>query len=267
MPADPGGAVARSLRRAAGLPDPDAPADGRLLLRFRRAGDEDAFAELVRRHGPMVLGVCRRVAGNHTDADDAFQAAFLVLVRRAAELTGRATVGDFLYGVAVRTALKARATAVKRRLKEARAAKPEAAPPPADESDRAAALDRELARLPEKYRAALVLCELEGRPRKDVAALLGIPQGTLSSRLAAGRKLLAGRLRRCGLALPAGGLAAPVAGVVPSKLLEATVRAATGAADGGVSELATEVTRAMLLTKLRAGLLVVPTVLVLGAAL
>jgi RNA polymerase sigma factor (sigma-70 family) len=274
MPADPGGAVGRSLRRAARLPDPDAPPDGRLLHRFRRAGDGDAFAELVRRHGPMVLGVCRRVAGNHADADDAFQAAFLVLVRRAAELTGRATVGDFLYGVAVRTALKARATAVTRRLKEARAAKPEAAPPPADDGDRAAALDRELARLPEKYRAALVLCELEGRPRKDVAALLGIPQGTLSSRLAAGRKLLADRLRRCGLAVPAGGLAvAPAASAVPPTLVETTIRSAAvtvghaaGVVPAAANHLASEVARTMFLLKLRAGVLVLAAGLIGSAA-
>ncbi|MBX9622548.1 MAG: sigma-70 family RNA polymerase sigma factor, partial [Gemmataceae bacterium] len=256
------------------LPDPADPPDGRLLDRFRRAGDEAAFAELVRRHGPMVLGVCRRAAGNRADADDAFQAAFLVLVRRAAELTARPTVGDFLYGVAVRTALKARATAVKRRLKEARAARPEAAPEPAGEPDVAAALDRELARLPEKYRAALVLCELEGRPRKDVAGLLGIPEGTLSSRLAAGRKLLADRLRRCGLAVPAGGLAATsTASAVPPALVETTIRAAVvtaghaaGAVPAAAHQLAAEVTRAMFVTKLRAGVLVLTAALVGSAA-
>ena len=273
MRADPGGAVARTLRRAARLTDPDAPADGRLLVRFRRAGDEAAFAELVRRHGPMVLGVCRRVAGNHADADDAFQAAFLVLVRRAPELTGRATVGDFLYGVAVRTALKARATAVRRRQKEARAARPEAAPAVADESDRLAALDRELARLPEKYRAALVLCELEGRPRKDVAALLGIPEGTLSSRLAAGRKLLADRLRPYGLALPAGGLVAVPASAVPPNLVDTTIRSAAvsaghaaGAVPAAANHLAAEVARTMFLLKLRAGALVLAAALVGSAA-
>src|SRR5262249_27991310 len=152
----------------------------------------------VHRHGPMVLGVCRRVLGNAADADDAFQAVFLVLARRAGELAGRPTVGNFLYGVAVHTALKAKAMAAKRRAKESAAARPERADPPGD-ADWRPVFDRELAALPEKYREPLVLHELEGLPRKAVAARLGLPDGTLSSRLATAKRMLAARLTRAGL--------------------------------------------------------------------
>src|SRR5262249_56640843 len=137
--------------------------------------------------GPMVLGVCRRVAGNLDDADDAFQAAFLVLVRKAAGLAGRDTVGDWLCGVAHRTALKARAVAAKRRVKEAAAARSEA-DPHAGRDELAEVIDRELASLPAKYREVVVLCELEGRPRREGAGLLGIPQGARSSRLDTAQK-------------------------------------------------------------------------------
>ena len=164
--------------------------DGRLIDRFLAGRGQAAFAGLVRRHGPMVLGTCRRVLGNPADADDAFQAVLLVLVRRAGEFRGRATVGDVLHGVAVRTALKARAAAMTRRAKEA-AAVPRAAPDPAA-AEAAEAVDAELARL----------------PPKTVAERLGILGGALSSRLAAARKLrgVAGRRR------PGGSVGAGVAG-------------------------------------------------------
>ncbi|MDB5306576.1 MAG: sigma-70 family polymerase sigma factor [Gemmataceae bacterium] len=280
MTAAPGDTLGRQLRRAAHLPDLSELTDGQLLARFLGAADPGdggaAFEDLVKRHGPMVLGACRRVTGNHHDADDAFQAVFLVLVRRARELTDRATVGDWLYGVAYRTALKARAAAVKRRTREAAAARPAEAQLPDEHPDWLPVLDRELGRLPEKYREPIILCDLEGRTRKDVAGHLGVPEGTVSSRLAAGRKMLADRLRRQGVAVPVValiGAAARTAEAVPPPLLDSTVRAAAisaGRAAGvvpvAVAKLTTEVTRAMFLTKLRAGIFALPLVLLLGVA-
>ena len=257
MTPEPG--LVRTLYRAAGLPTPDAPADGPLLARFLADRDEAAFAELVRRHGPMVLGVCRRMLGNSPDADDAFQAVFLVLVRRAGGLTGRATVGNFLYGVAVHAGQKARAAAMKRRAKEAVAAR--LRPTPADPSDWLDVFDAELAKLPDKYRGALVLCELEGVSRRDAAARLGVPDGTLSSRLATAKRLLADRLTRRGVTAPAAGLAV----VVPRSLADAAVRTAIGGASATVLSLTNEVVRAMYVTKLTAGTAVVLAAVAVGA--
>ncbi|MBX9583076.1 MAG: sigma-70 family RNA polymerase sigma factor, partial [Gemmataceae bacterium] len=188
MPARP--ILAAVLRLAA-----DGPADRDLLARFAQDRDEDAFAELVRRHGPMVLAVARRVTGSPEDAEDAFQAAFLVLARRAGQVGRPDLLGNWLYGVAYRTALEARKA--RRRVKEQAVpdAPEPAAPddPPAahDPADLRRVIDEELAALPEKYRAAVVLCELQGLGRREAAARLGVPEGTLSSRLAHARKLLA----------------------------------------------------------------------------
>src|SRR5262249_12792484 len=155
--------------------------------------DDDAFEALVRRHGPMVLGVCRRVVGHDAEADDAFQATFLVLARKANAIAQRDLLANWLYGVAFRTALEARSRMLRRHSLEQ----------PFDdfpqfeteaEAERAellALLDSELNRLADKYRVPVVLCELEGRSRREVARQLGIPEGTLSSRLAAARRLLA----------------------------------------------------------------------------
>jgi RNA polymerase sigma factor (sigma-70 family) len=262
MTADPATPLARCLRRVTTAPEPD----GRLLDRFRTGRDEAAFAELVARHARMVFGVCRRVLGNAHDAEDAFQAAFIVLVRRSGELTGRDTLGDWLYGVAYRTALKVRANAVKRRSKEAAAGRPIAVEPHSPDGA-SEALDAELAALPAKYREPLVLCELEGRPRREVAATLGVPEGTVASRLATGKRMLADRLRRRGFAAGAGVLGlAGVAGAVPPGLIESAVRSAVGAVPVAVAKLAAEVTRAMFLTKLRVGVVVLAAALLGGAA-
>ncbi len=202
----------------------------------------------------MVLGVCRRVLGNAADADDAFQAAFLVLARKAGELAARPAVGNWLYGVAVHVALKAKAMAAKRRAKEARAARPDRAPP-ADDPDWRPAFDRELAALPDKYREPLVLHELEGLPRKAVAARLGLADGTLSSRLATAKRLLAARLTKAGL--PAVAAAALDGGAgraaVPADLAAAAVAAAGGTAATAVKTLAREATVMLLVKKLAAG--------------
>src|SRR5262249_9287871 len=142
--------------------------DGQLLGRFLSSRNEAAFAALVRRHGPMVLGVCRRILGDFHDAEDAFQATFLVLARKAASVVKRESLGNWLYGVAYRTALQARVTNARRRARERPMRDmPHPELPPAEPQDWRPLLDRELSRLPEKYRAAIVLCDLEGRTRRE----------------------------------------------------------------------------------------------------
>lgn len=181
----------------------EAPGNAELLARFAKNRDQAAFAVLVRRHGPMVLAVCQRITNHPQDAEDAFQAVFLVLARKAAALGRPELLGNWLFGVAVRVAQKARRSAARRRAREVQAVDiPEPAAPPADPSaDVGPVLHEELARLPAWYREAVVLCDLRGVPRAEAAKLLGIPEGTLSSRLAGGRKKLAERLARRGVAL------------------------------------------------------------------
>jgi RNA polymerase sigma factor (sigma-70 family) len=212
--------------------------DGQLLEQFLARHDEAAFAALVRRHGPMVLGVCRRVLGNAADAEDAFQATFLVLLRRAPSLVGRAVLGAWLHGVALRTALKARVDCARRRAREQAGAKPEAAAP-AVRNDWLPLLDEELGRLPEKYRLPVVLCDLEGRTRQEAAGLLACPEGTVAGRLARGRAMLAKRLLRRAGSLSAALSAALPGGVARAVLapglLAATVRAAVVVAAGEVT--------------------------------
>jgi RNA polymerase sigma factor (sigma-70 family) len=251
------------LRRVAARLNPDAAPDGELLARFLDHRDEAAFATLVRRHAAMVLGTCRRVLGNAADADDAFQAAFVVLVRKARGLTGRANVGNYLYGIAFHTALKAKAMAATRRTREARATPPEPRP---DQSELLAALDEELAKLPEKYRGAVVLCELEGRSRKEAAEALGVPEGTLSSRLTAAHKTLERRLRSRGFAgVVLAAVFAGQRGTAADSLAEAAVRAVL-APSPAVSKLASEVTKMTLLHKLGIGTAALALVVGLGAA-
>lgn len=214
---------------------------------------------MVRRHAGMVSGTCRRVLGNVADADDAFQATFVVLVRKAHSLTERPCVGNFLYGVAFHTALKVRAMAVKRRLKEARAKGSEPSP---DQSELLMALDEELAHLPDKYREPVVLCELEGRSRRDAAETLGIPEGTISSRLATAHRMLEKRLRSRGFAAVC--IAAVLVGQVSTAtdtLAAAGVKAAFSPTQN-VSQLATEVTKMLLLHKLGIGTAVLAALLV-----
>jgi RNA polymerase sigma factor (sigma-70 family) len=245
--------------------------DRELLARFIADRDEDAFEELVRRHGPLVLAVARRVTGNPQDAEDAFQAAFLVLARRAGQVKRPEQLGNWLYGVAYRTALEARA-ARRRVLEHPVSAVPEPAapPPPDDAGELRRAIDEELAALPEKYRAAVVLCELEGVPRAEAAVRLKVPAGTLSSRLAYARKLLAARLGRRGFAVTAGTLtgtlSAEAAGsAVPKELIRHTARAAAKLTAGGaiaskivspsVYHLTEGVLKTMLANRLRHALL------------
>jgi len=235
--------------------------DRDLLARFVVSRDEEAFAEIVRRHGPMVLAACRRVTGRPHDAEDAFQAAFLVLARRAAHLSRPELLANWLYGVAYRTALEARAA--RRRVEEhAVSAAPEPAAPtaPDDATELRRVIDEELAKLPDKYRAAVVLCDLEGLPRATAATQLGIPEGTLSSRLAHARKVLADRLTRRGVTTSAVAVSATLgrdalATALPYTLTDTTVhgvvRFGGRAVSPTVSSLTDGVLKAMLATRLR----------------
>jgi RNA polymerase sigma factor (sigma-70 family) len=258
----------RALRGGAGL------TDGQLLEDYVSRRDEAAFATLVRRHGPMVWGVCRRVLRGHHDAEDAFQATFLVLVRRAASIVSRELLANWLYGVAHQTALKARATAAKRRGRERQVTE---MPEPAVTRqgpwrDLQPLLDEELSRLPDKYRGVIVLCDLEGKTRKEAAGQLGCHEGTVASRLARARTMLARRLTQRGVALSGGALAAVLSqqaasAGVPNSVVGATIKAAsllaagkaaaTGAISVKVAALTEGVLKAMLFTKLKAALAVV----------
>jgi RNA polymerase sigma factor (sigma-70 family) len=198
--------LAKHLRNLSVAARTDNLSDGELLQRFAAQSEEDAFAALVRRHGPMVLRVCQRVLHDAHDAEDAFQATFLVLSRKAASLRRADSVGCFLHGVAYRLALKARTQRARQRLHESRAAvEKHASDPLAELSVREgqAILDEELAHLPEKYRAPLVLCCLEGRTRDEAARQLGWSAKLVKSRLEQGRTRLHQRLTRRGLTLPA----------------------------------------------------------------
>src|SRR5262249_21013486 len=237
--------LVQHLRRVALVHDSGERTDGQLLECFVGRRDETAFEALVRRHGPMVLGVCRRLLGNAHDAEDAFQATFLVLVRKAATLRQRELVGNWLYGTAYRAALETKAASAAHRAKERQVREmpePEALVETDGWQDLRPLLDQELNRLPERDRVPVVLCDLEGRKRKEVARQLHIPEGTLSSRLAKARKMLARRLARHHLALSGGALAlalsqSAASACVPSALVVTTVQAATllaaGSAAGG----------------------------------
>ena len=243
--------------------------DGQLLECFLNHHDEAAVAALVRRHGPMVWGVCRRVLRSHHDAEDAFQATFLVLIRKAASITPKEAVANWLHGVAHQTARKARATMGKRQGREKQVhemPEPKAGTESELGRDLQDLLDQELSRLPDKYRLAIVLCDLEGRSRKRAADQLQIPEGTLSSRLTTARTMLAKRLARHGLTAAGGTLAAVLSqkaalASVPAGVVSSTIKAVTSVAAGNsaatglisakVTALTEGVIKAMLLTKLK----------------
>jgi RNA polymerase sigma factor (sigma-70 family) len=269
------------LRRGALLRDEGGLTDGDLLAAYVARRDEAAFATLVRRHGPMVLGVCRRILHNDADAEDAFQATFLVLVRKAATIRTRTRVSSWLHGVAHNTALKARAMNRRRQGKE-REARALSKGQAAEELWQQAQtlLDEALRGLPDKYRVAIVLCDLEGKTIKEAARQLACPQGTVATRLARGRALLTRRLSRHGLTLSAGTVAAvlsegAVSASVPASLTGATVKAAitvaarhatTGIVSARVVTLSERVLKAMLLTKIKVASAVLVVLGVLGVA-
>jgi RNA polymerase sigma factor (sigma-70 family) len=252
--------------------------DAKLLDRFIADRDEDAFTQLVRRHGPMVMGVCRRLLQHSQDAEDVFQAAFLILARKAASVVNRDAVGSWLYRVAYRTAQEARAMRTRRRAKEQHLAETlHPASAAAEIQDWRPVLDQELSRLPEKYQAPLVLCDLEAGTRKEVARQLGIAEGTLSSRLTQARKLLAARLVRRGVtlgtgtlatALTEGALSAQVTATMVSKTAKAAVLVAAGRwamISASVAVLTKGALQAMFMAKLKVmGGVLVFTALTIG---
>jgi RNA polymerase sigma factor (sigma-70 family) len=254
------------IRQLIGLREGPALPDERLLERFVAQRDETAFGELMRRHGPMVFGVCRRVLSNTHAAEDAFQATFLVLARRAGAIARRELLANWLFGVAYRTALKARRT-------EARGARLQreipdmASPEPAPESawnELRPLLDRELAGLPDRYRQAMVLCYLQSKTLEEAALELGCSRGTVKGRLERARELLRSRMARRGIALSASALGValaqePLSAAVPTAFMDSTRRAAmlfaagsaAAAAAPPVIELTEGVLHTMFLTKLK----------------
>jgi RNA polymerase sigma factor (sigma-70 family) len=252
--------------------------DRQLLQRFTLNRDESAFAALLERHGGMVLGVCQRVVGCPQTADDAFQATFLVLLRKAGSVAWRESVGSWLHEVAYRIALKARVSQQRQRARERLAASmnPEHHIVDHDRHELLQALDAELAMLPEKYRQPIVLCHLEGRSHEEAAAELGWPVGTVKGRLPRGREVLRKRLVRRGIT-PAVGFTA-VAGLdvgmadVSAELAQATQEMArdfftgtiSGSASASVTTLAEGMVRTMALQRLRHVIMAAIALVVVG---
>jgi RNA polymerase sigma factor (sigma-70 family) len=268
------GSVLRSLRTLFSVGTVGGMMDGQLLEQFLSRRDEAAeaaFAALVAFHGPMVWDVCRGILSDSHAAEDAFQATFLVLVRRAGSIRRRDAVGPWLHGVARRIAVRAKAVAARRRLREAQEQEQEmttTSDPDPSRREQFEALHQEVDRLAEKYRAPLVLCYLEGRTHAEAARLLRCPVGTVSVRLSRARDLLRARLTRRGVVLPAiaavvGGGAtlgpATTASAMPMGLADSTIKAAmqlaaakvltAGVVPASVAQLVGGEMRTMILTK------------------
>jgi RNA polymerase sigma factor (sigma-70 family) len=270
MSGTPWDGVIDYLRRASAGGDAGEATDGQLLTSFVVDRDPKAFEAILRRHGPMVLGVCRRVLRHVQDAEDAFQATFIVLVRRAESVAPRGTVGNWLYGVAYRTAQEAKRAAARRRARERQAPRKETVnEDPGD--DLRHLIDQELSRLPDKYRVPIVLCDLEGKTLKEAARHLGWREGTLAGRLSRARGLLGKRLARHGPLLAGGSvalaLAPQAAGAhVPFALFSSTLEAALETAahpaaaaslSAPVAALVEGVSKAMFLTRLTTAAVVI----------
>jgi RNA polymerase sigma factor (sigma-70 family) len=250
------GPILRYIRRLGGAPPSD-DTDAALLQRFIRLGDAEAFSAMIRRHGPMVLGVCRRVLTDCNDVEDAFQAVFLLLVRKAGSLRHPERLGPWLHGVAHRVALKARSLGVRRHRRQ----EPLADLPivPVDDllwRDLRPVLDDAVRSLPARYREPVVLCYLQGMTHAEAARQLGCPPGTVATRLSRARHQLRARLVRRGVTLSAAALAAALTGraeadVMPA-LLASTVRAASSPmVPSHITALTEGVCKAMLFEKLR----------------
>jgi RNA polymerase sigma factor (sigma-70 family) len=258
--------------------------DGQLLERFIAHRDEAAFEILVQRHGPMVWGVCMRVLLVHHDAEDAFQATFLVLARKAGTINRREGLASWLHSVAYQTARKARSMTAKRRVRETQVTDmPDPKPAGPDLwGDVLPVLDEEINRLADNHRAPIVLCDLEGKSRREAARQLGWPEGTVSSRLSRGRAILANRLARRGVVLSGGALAGllaqnALAAGVPYSLLSITVKnvasiaagetVAAGVISVKVASLSRGVLTAMLISKLKVVAVVALAVGLLGSGI
>lgn len=271
--------VPRFLGRVVRKPKAGATPDGQLLEDFALRHDEAAFGALIERHGRMVLGVCRQILRNEHDAEDAFQATFLILVQRAGSIRRPESVGDWLYGVAYRVALRAKGLESRRQSKEKLGLEVEAADPGAE--NQPIELHEELSRLPTKLRVPLVLCYLEGRTHEEAADALQWPVGTVKTRLSEGKDLLRDRLVRRGLAVSVGTLtgllADPATVAVRAGLLETTVKAGalagagklvgSGVISAHVVSLTQGFAKAMMMThlKIAAGALLAVAVVGAGA--
>jgi RNA polymerase sigma factor (sigma-70 family) len=258
--------VLRHLLQVARRNEPEPARDRDLLEQYAGSRDEASFTALVRRHGPMVFAVCRRLLRHQQDAEDAFQATFLVLARKVDSIRKQDSLASWLYGVAYRLAVRARQQQASRRSHETRGDHVPQTDPQAGAALRefTAALDAELAGLPDALRSALVLCYLEGKTQDEAAARLGWSKSTLRRRLDRGLALLRSRLTRRGLALSAGLLAVAVfqgsaPAAPPAALVKATATAAlqfgAGRAAAAVSARAVALAegglKTMLLTKLK----------------
>ena len=283
------GAVLQHVRHLFGGGTVAGLAEGELLERFVTRRDEAAFEALVERLGPMVLGVCRRILHDPHDAEDAFQATFLVLVKKAHSVRDPSLLANWLYGVALKVASRARARVARRRAveqsgqdqaaEEAIAMDASASREP-EHRELRTVLDQEIGRLPASYRAPIVLCCFGGLTHEEAAAQLRWPVGTVRSRMARGRDRLRQRLARRGVSVPAGVLAATLAAeaqartVVPLALIAVTTRAAMGITAGSavgvvpasVETLTREVMKSMVLHKVKAIAVAVMALAVAGSS-
>lgn len=235
----------REVRRFIEASRPDDDSDPSLVTRFVRSRDEAAFAELVRRHGPMVLGVCRRVLRHANDAEDALQATFLILVRRAADIRDPDRLGPWLYGVALRTANKLRSS------RRPNVPLPDDLAQPTPNADWPVELDEAIGRLPEKYRTPIILCHLQGLSTTEVAGRLGCPPATIVTRLFRARATLRRRLTALGITVPAALVGSSVLQIPLASASAIAEMAAGRTITPAVARLADGVFRSILMTKIR----------------